>query len=436
VEWQVSTTPPFADAQLISLVAGGLKGNDIASVAALVCAVAKLGLGWHDRAMPNASTELHLSMWRSGSTQAERLAAALLRLEGYADVEPQAPLGGPDGRADILCSRGGYTYVAAVYFPPTTQAFNDVVEKFDHDLVGANLRRRNAFAFFTNQRLTRSEREALKRRALDRNLECEIYDVERISGTLEEAAGYGLRAAYLGLPMTDDEQISYFARREHLADTALDRNTAELRRVTEMIARIESQGRVVAETMRIMARATGEVGELLPLRLVDPLSIGELTGEPHVQCISWTLGPELILMTHRMVCFELPSRLIGRFRSEEVSVALPGGPSRILLAPGNISRAIETLCADWATEIAGAANESARLVAIARFHHRFLAIHPFLDGNGRTARALLLQQCVDTFGRADMSRLDRGIEYQAAITAADAGDVTSLASLIAAVIET
>jgi hypothetical protein len=81
--------------------------------------------------MANASTELHLSMWRSGPTQAERLAAALLRLESYADVEPQAPLGGPDGRADILCSRAGYAYVAAVYFPPTAQTFNDVVEKFD-----------------------------------------------------------------------------------------------------------------------------------------------------------------------------------------------------------------------------------------------------------------------------------------------------------------
>ena len=374
-------------------------------------------------------------MWRSGSTQAERLAAALLRLEGYADVEPQAPLGGPDGRADILCSRGGYTYVAAVYFPPTSPTHNEVVEKFDHDLVGAGRRSRNAFAFFTNQRLVRSQRTALKQRALDQNLECEIYDLERISGMLDEAVGYGLRAAYLGLPMTDAEQISYFARREHLADTALDRNTAELRRVAGMMARLESQGRVVAETMRIIADATGEIGGLSTQRLVDPLSVGELIAELEVPRISWTLGLELILMTHRMVCFELPSRLIGRFRSEEVSVALPGGPSRVLMAPGDLPQALQMLCADWTTEIASAANEETKFVAIARFHHRFLAIHPFLDGNGRTARALLLQQCVDTFGRVDMSRLDRGIEYQAAITAADDGDMRSLADLIAVLIE-
>lgn len=386
--------------------------------------------------MPNASTELHLSMWRSGPTQAERLAAALLRLEGYADVAPQAPLGGPDGRADILCSRGGYAYVAAVYFPPTEQTFNDLVVKFDHDRVGATRRGRNAFAFFTNQRLTRGERATLKERALNHNLECEIYDVERIAGALDEAGGYGLRAAYLGLPMTDAEQISYFARREHLVETALDRNTAELRRVAAMMARLESQGRAVAETMRTIANVASEAGGLPPLRLVDPLSLGEVTGEPGVQRLSWSLGPELVLMTHRMVCFELPARLIGRFRTEAISVALPGGPSRALMTPDEIPRALQTLCTDWALKISAATEEATQLDAIARFHHGLLAIHPFLDGNGRTARALLLQQCIDTFGRADMSRLDRGIAYQAAITAADASELKPLAALIAAVVAT
>lgn len=386
--------------------------------------------------MANAATELHLSMWRSGPTQAERLAAALLRLEGYTDVEPQAPLGGSDGRADILCSRGGYTYVAAVYFPPTEQTFNDVEKKFDHDLVGATCRRRNAFAFFTNQRLTRGDREALKQRALKQNLECEVYDVERIAGVLDEAVGYGLRAAYLGLAMTDAEQISYFARREHLADTALDRNTAELRRVVGMIARLEADGRVVAETMRTIARTTSEPSELPALRLVDPLSIGDLTGEPGVGRLSWSIGPDLILMTHRMVCFELPSRLIGRFRTEAVSLARPGGPAVALMVPDEILLAIKALCKDWSDEITGAGDDATRLEAIARFYHRFLVIHPFLDGNGRTARALLLQQCIDTFGRADMSRLDRGIIYQAAITAADAGDLEPLTNLITAVVAT
>lgn len=385
--------------------------------------------------MPNAATEIHLSTWRSGSTQAERLAAGILRLEGYADVEPQAPIGGPDGRADILCSRGGYRYVAAVYFPPTEKKLEDIIEKFDHDLQGAIWRKRGAFAFFTNQRLTLSERKALKERALAEKVECEVYDVERIAGALDEAAGYGIRAAYLGIPMSDAEQISYFARREHLVETALDRNTAELQRMAAMIARVESQGRVVAETMRVMAGTSDRAGELPPLRLVDPLSVGELAAEPGVNPVSFSMGPELILMTHRMVSFELPSRMIGRFRTEPISVTIPGGTPRPLLPPDEVANAVRSLCDRWCVEIVQAEDGGARLEVIARFHHGFLAIHPFLDGNGRTARALLLQQCVDAFGHADMSRLDRGIAYQAALNSAASGNLKPLAKVIEAVVE-
>jgi hypothetical protein len=40
----------------------------------------------------------------------------------------------PRGQVESARMRRGYTYVAAVYFPPTTQTFNDVVVKFEHDL--------------------------------------------------------------------------------------------------------------------------------------------------------------------------------------------------------------------------------------------------------------------------------------------------------------
>ena len=42
-------------------------------------------------------------------------------------------------------------------------------------------------------------------------------------------------------------------------------------------------------------------------------------------------------------------------------------------------------------------------------------IHPFLDGNGRPGGAVFMQQCLDLFGRADMSLLDRGAGYYHAL---------------------
>jgi hypothetical protein len=96
-------------------------------------------------------TELRLSFWRDGSTKAERLAAALLQLSGYEEIDPQSPLGGPDGKKDILCRRGGITWVGAVYFPTGPASFTATKKKFNSDLARPNPK---GFVFVTNQTLS------------------------------------------------------------------------------------------------------------------------------------------------------------------------------------------------------------------------------------------------------------------------------------------
>ena len=41
---------------------------------------------------PRPSTESQLREWRQGQVGAERLAAALLHLDGFVEIDPQAPL--------------------------------------------------------------------------------------------------------------------------------------------------------------------------------------------------------------------------------------------------------------------------------------------------------------------------------------------------------
>lgn len=74
-------------------------------------------------------TELRLSFWRGGSTKAERLAYAALKLSGYEKLDPQSPLGGPDGKKDLLCQKGGLKWIAAVYFPHGPVSFAAVKKK-------------------------------------------------------------------------------------------------------------------------------------------------------------------------------------------------------------------------------------------------------------------------------------------------------------------
>ena len=113
---------------------------------------------------------------------------------------------------------------------------------------------------------------------------------------------------------------------------------------------------------------------------------------------------------------------------------IPGAAPRTVTEAALIAEQIAALCGDWQAARTDASTTASKLTALAIFHHRFLLIHPFLDGNGRTARALLMQQCLDLFGHADMSRMDRGINYHEALFAADNGNLVPLCAIIEAII--
>jgi len=97
-------------------------------------------------------TEISLINWRGGPTKAERLCAALLSIEGYHSIDPQCPLGGPDGLKDIVCAKDSWKYIGASYFPTTGQQFKSIKEKFEHDLEGVSANHANGLVFFTNQK--------------------------------------------------------------------------------------------------------------------------------------------------------------------------------------------------------------------------------------------------------------------------------------------
>lgn len=156
------------------------------------------------------STELLLENWRSGPTLAERLAATILALEGYSSIDPQAPLGGPDGKKDILCSRSGKRAVAACYFPGSRQEWHDILAKFRDDIEGATNAGVEVFAFVTNQRVTLTQRSEIDAIAGEHRLECDLFHLERVRSALDSPRGYGARLGFLHIPMSEGEQVSFW----------------------------------------------------------------------------------------------------------------------------------------------------------------------------------------------------------------------------------
>jgi hypothetical protein len=186
-----------------------------------------------------SDTELRLQFWRDGSTKAERLASSALRLSGYEEIDPQSPLGGPDGKKDILCLKGGLKWIGAVYFPNAPVRFAAIKNKYKSDLSGAPAEPKG-FVFITNQTLSPSQRKVLNSLALAVGKESDILHLQQLANLLDSPAGYGVRLQYLSIPMTVEEQLSWSVDRDRQTVKALVTNTRELLALRASIERINT----------------------------------------------------------------------------------------------------------------------------------------------------------------------------------------------------
>ncbi len=154
-------------------------------------------------------TWYRLLEWDKGQTPAERLAAIILTNEGFRNIDPSHPLGGPDGLKDMVISYGGKRWIGAVYFPRGQQDFSSIKNKFMHDLDGVDKNNANGIVFVTNQELRLSERKIISE--LNSTIDVQIYHLERISSLLNSPQYYGVRMEFLDIEMNKEEQLAFFA---------------------------------------------------------------------------------------------------------------------------------------------------------------------------------------------------------------------------------
>lgn len=139
-----------------------------------------------------------------------------------------------------------------------------------------------------------------------------------------------------------------------------------------------------------------------------------------------------ILKIHRLTTVGLlPSEKSGHYRKGPVFVIRAATQKIMYTAPA--AAKVPRLMADLCSWLAGgeAANLSPVIVS-AISHHQLVTIHPFSDGNGRTARALatlvLYRRGFDIkkmFAIDDYYNLDRQAYYQAIRRAREEKDLTS-----------
>ncbi|MEK9505178.1 hypothetical protein [Gaopeijia maritima] len=222
----------------------------------------------------------------SNQLHRERLSLAVLAIDRrFSDVRPRQPRGGPDGGRDIeAVFRADQKTFGAVGFvnqandsaPQKTQ----VRKKFEHDLGRALEAEQaiDAFVFFTNVDLTSGEEESLVASARATGVHyCEIFDRERIRIALDSPDGLAIRFQYLGLPLSEAEQASFFAR---WGDDIQGLVATGFRRVEKVLDRLLflEESRDPMTYLRVDAELDGEyTGEALGhVRLFCSLQLKEI----------------------------------------------------------------------------------------------------------------------------------------------------------------
>jgi fido (protein-threonine AMPylation protein) len=349
----------------------------------------------------------------------------MLHIEGFTLVDPQSPLGGPDGRKDIICEKRGIKVVGASYFPPTNQDFKSVKEKFLHDHEGVAKNNASGFAFFVNQPVTPTERTELAKCVAIEIIE--IYHLERIASLLDSPRGYGLRLEYLRVAMNEEEQLAFWSSFNSSMNDRMatfENGVADLKDKLDMV----------------LKRTLAMHQDLISTPSSTGRGFGSVSSFPTEQ-----LSIPLVMWIHKLVArsdnYKIPRA--GELRGVQIWIGPAGStPSTATFLPPppeDVYDLLDELLFDWRKGYIrlGTLRFEDRLEAIASFHHRFLAIHPFLDANGRVARYILEQQILELLGKriADDFISDPS-NYYDFLSSADNGNLLPLINLLRASLET
>lgn len=389
---------------------------------------------------PATRTTLILRHWELGSTAAEHLCADILRLEGFEGIDPQLPVGGPDGGKDILCEKLGVQFVGAAYFPTTDVTFIKVRKKFRDDLAGAASHRRTGFIFMTNQKLTPDQRIELEQIAAGAGKSCLLYHRERLRVVLDAPAGYGVRLRHLRVPLAQEEQFAYFAAAGNSVASALELHTRALQVLARRIDRLSHHQSTVARATLAAVRASAQgedEGADVARMLQEAADLA--TADPATH-ISAGLSADLVRYVHRLLLRPVSPLIAGRYRQTQVFLADPTGSTAgsIECPPWDrVPELVEALAGDWRSgHAARVVDPEAAIADMASFFHRLLQIHPFTDGNGRLAMELISLQARELLGHEGEVFLARSPDYYAALRMADADDLEPLRDLVSQAVTT
>lgn len=129
-----------------------------------------------------------------------------------------------------------------------------------------------------------------------------------------------------------------------------------------------------------------------------------------------------LLKIHYLVLKNIDSKNAGRYRKVQVMI---GGVDKKLPLPERIPYEMEDFIG-WLNKFKGHPIEHSALA-----HYKFVEIHPFVDGNGRTARLLMNLILMSKGYPPAIILMRERVAYYNSLKKADAGDYREIVSIVA-----
>ncbi|MBM3151009.1 MAG: Fic family protein [Chloroflexi bacterium] len=131
---------------------------------------------------------------------------------------------------------------------------------------------------------------------------------------------------------------------------------------------------------------------------------------------------------HELILARIDDENAGSYRKTQVRIAgVPFTPPE--------SWQITSLMAEWSDWVASAEGSMHPIVLAAQAHHRLVAIHPFVDGNGRTARLVMnLLLMRSGYPPTVILRANRR-QYYSVLAKSDSGNTDALENFVGRAVE-
>ncbi len=140
------------------------------------------------------------------------------------------------------------------------------------------------------------------------------------------------------------------------------------------------------------------------------------------------ITPQIVRELHHLVLKGIDDENAGQYRSLAVRIAGSSHqPPRAWEAPARMQ--------DWSAWLNGAATALHPVERAAMAHHRLVAIHPFIDGNGRTARLVMNLLLMKDGYPPTVIRQENRRQYYKVLAQADGGNDRPLVNFVGMAVE-